>query len=172
VRFGLDGAWIFGAKDKSIEDFCTLQADFKTVVPFGRNLALLPFAAGRAIIGGGASIPVTYANLIGGRMAGRYLDQQIPFMGVTYAVGLPRTVVTAGAELRLRLSTNNYVTATAGFGDCASGLDDLLTDASNTFSGFGLEYAYDSVLGPFRADVHWSSLTHRIGVYISLGFDF
>lgn len=171
LRFGLDYSWVFGAANHKVDPFHTLQADFKTIAPIGRHFALLPSLAGRAILGGG-DIPLPYVNLIGGRMAGRYLDQQIPFMGVTYAVGMPKVVLLAGLDARFRISTNNYVIATAGFGTSDNKLEDIFALESNFFSGFGLEYAYDSILGPIRADLHWSSLTHKVGFYVSLGFDF
>ena len=38
--------------------------------------------------------------------------------------------------------------------------------------GFGLGYAYDTIVGPFKAIVHWSTMTRKVGAYLSLGFDF
>ena len=40
------------------------------------------------------------------------------------------------------------------------------------YIGAGLEYAYDTIFGPIKANVHWSNLTHKAGFYISAGFDF
>ena len=31
---------------------------------------------------------------------------------------------------------------------------------------------HDQGLGPFKALVHWSSMTRKVGAYLSLGFDF
>ena len=38
--------------------------------------------------------------------------------------------------------------------------------------GGGVGYAYNSIVGPLKAIVHWSSVTRSLGFYASLGFDF
>ena len=38
--------------------------------------------------------------------------------------------------------------------------------------GAGLEYAYNSVLGPLKATLHWSSVTKSVGLYLAVGFNF
>ena len=43
---------------------------------------------------------------------------------------------------------------------------------SKGYVGAGIEYAYDSILGPIKADIHWSNVTNKLGVYLSLGYDF
>ena len=35
-----------------------------------------------------------------------------------------------------------------------------------------ISLAYDSVVGPLKAQVFWSSLTRKVGAYLSVGFDF
>ena len=38
--------------------------------------------------------------------------------------------------------------------------------------GIGLSYAYNSIFGPLKLQVHWSTLTEKVGAYLSLGFNF
>lgn len=38
--------------------------------------------------------------------------------------------------------------------------------------GAGLEYAYNSVLGPIKLDIHWSTITKKVGAYLSIGYNF
>jgi len=38
--------------------------------------------------------------------------------------------------------------------------------------GAGLEYAYDTIFGPVKANVHWSDLSGKVGFYISAGYNF
>ena len=40
------------------------------------------------------------------------------------------------------------------------------------YLGCGLQYTYNSIVGPLSLNVHWSSYTHNVGLYLSLGFDF
>ena len=39
-------------------------------------------------------------------------------------------------------------------------------------SGAGLSYAYNSIFGPLKLQLHWSSITQRVGAYLSLGYVF
>ena len=40
-----------------------------------------------------------------------------------------------------------------------------------TYYGAALELGYDSVVGPVKANVHWSDFI-GLGAYVSVGFDF
>ena len=40
------------------------------------------------------------------------------------------------------------------------------------FFGAAVEYSYDTIFGPLSANVHWSDLTGKVGVYISAGYNF
>ncbi len=170
IRFDLDYSWVFGGTPDKVNPFRILKADFRTVIGGNRTLSLLPFASTRFLMGN-ETIPLPFVNMIGGRMAGRYLDQQIPFIGVTNAASCGDYLLLAGADLRLHIGKNNYVSAIVNVADSASALDELTL--SDSFSlGAGLEYAYNSIIGPIRADVHWSSISRKVGAYVSVGFDF
>ena len=79
----------------------------------------------------------------------------------------------ARVDLRFKLARNNYLTAIANLGVEAPRLRDVFYNESlSTLSGFGLEYAYNSIIGPIRLNVHWSDRIHRLGAYFSVGFDF
>ena len=94
-------------------------------------------------------------------------------MGVTNAVAVGNYMAIAGADFRYKLFKNNYLTATANFGTAAPKLKQLFDfNLSSAFAGFGLEYAYNSIIGPIKGDIHWSTLTNDVGVYLSIGFDF
>lgn len=163
--------WVFGGLKHKVDPFHVAKVDFKTVANLGGNFSVLPFVHSRMAIGSGVELP--YVNLVGGRIAGRYLDQQVPFMGVTNAVAVGNYMAIAGADFRYKLFKNNYLTATANFGTAAPKLKQLFDfNLSSAFAGFGLEYAYNSIIGPIRGDIHWSTLTNDVGVYLSIGFDF
>ena len=156
---------------EKIQPFHTVKLDFKSAVHVGGPVTLLPFAAVRLALSP-TTIPVPFINVAGGRMAGRYLDQQIPFIGVNNAVAMDPMLAIAGFDLRVRLFKDNYLTAIVNVGDDAPAFRDWFGPSSRGFIGAGLEYAYDSFIGPIRADIHWSSITGHIGAYFSLGFDF
>ncbi len=172
VRFGLDYSWVALGLMERITPFHTLQLDFKTVLPVARPFAILPFAGIRMAMSP-EGIPVPFMNVMGGRMAGRYLDQQIPFIGINNAEATGPFLAIAGVDFRFRFLKNHYVTAIVNAGDDAGAFRDWFhAQNSRGFIGAGLEYAYDSIVGPIRADIHWSSITRSVGAYFSLGFDF
>ena len=40
------------------------------------------------------------------------------------------------------------------------------------YFGAGIEYAFDTVLGPLMANLHWSSITRKAGFYVGFGYYF
>ena len=137
-------------------------------VPIGSRLTLIPQGSLRFIFGD--DIPIPFANVLGGEMAGRYVDHQMPFIGLGNAVFRRNNLVVARADLRYELAQSNYLTAMANFSRDFYSFSQFET--GENLWGFGLGYAYDSIVGPFKADVFWSTLTRKVGLYLSLGFDF
>ena len=103
-------------------------------------------------------------------MPGKYIDQQIPFMGINYAMPVDRIVAVLGLESRLNLGKNHYLSAVANGMGTVNKLNHL--EEGRIGLGFGLEYAYDSIVGPLKINIHWSDLTHTVGLFTGFGFDF
>jgi len=170
-QVGLDYQWTFADTKNTGERFQVLQGNLAAAFSVAPFLVLQPHLDFRTALSG--VLPAPYINILGGQMRGRYLDQQIPFRGVNNVIAMGAFLSTAGIDIRGRISKNHYVTAFFDGGAMATKIQDVLSDDdSRWFSGLGLEYAYNSIMGPFRFNVHWSSLTHTLGGYISLGFDF
>lgn len=168
-NLGVDYSWIICGMKEHIDPFHTAKFHFKTVANMGSVFSLLPFVDARFIFGN--DVPHPYVNAIGGRIAGRYFDQQIPFIGVTNASACEKFLVVAGTDLRFRVAKNNFVSAIVNVSDTAPEIEDLAK--SDSFDiGAGLEYAYNSIVGPIKADIHWSSISKSVGCYFSIGFDF
>lgn len=163
--------WMFAGLLNHISPFHSFKADVKGVAKNWGVIALLPFANARVLLGN--DIPLPYINTVGGRIAGRYTDNQIPFIGMGYAFAMPRVVGVAGLDLRAKILRNNYITATFNAGYGSSSIRTLFNKSeSSGFYGAGLEYAYNSVVGPLKLDIYWSSLSRQVGMYISIGYDF
>ena len=77
---GVSYGWTFGGFPHSFNNFHTVTADAKVVVPAGNVFAFIPSFNARFLFGN--DIPVAYFNAMGGSMPGRYVDQQMPFIGV------------------------------------------------------------------------------------------
>ena len=138
------------------------------VVPFGDVFAFIPSLDFRFLLGD--DVPVAYFNAIGGSVAGRYVEQQLPFIGITHLVATKDILTLYRTDFRFKLSRNNYLTAIVNYArDCDSFRDYAV---GLGYFGAGLEYSYDTIFGPFSANIHWSNYTRRVGFYISAGYNF
>ncbi len=163
---GTDFIWDISATPTHL--FATLNFDGKVVVPFPGKVAFIPSFAGRFIFGD--EIPIPYANIMGGMIPGRYVDQQIAFVGINNAVYRRNYLMTARADLRWNFYKNMYATAISEYSYDFTHFSEF--NKGQNVWGVGLEYAYDSIVGPLRANLHWNTLTKKVGFYVSLGFDF
>lgn len=169
--FGLSYDWVFGGGPQKFNNFHAFTLDAKQVVG-GDRFAFIPSVNIRYLLGD--EVPVPFTNTIGGSMAGRYLDQQIPFIGINNAAAMQKILGVARVDWRVKLLKNNYLTAIANYAlscDEISAFKNWNEDVAG-YLGCGLQYTYNSIVGPLSLNVHWSSYTHNVGLYLSLGFDF
>ena len=168
MNAGLSYSWTFAGFPRHSNPFHTISADIKGVVSIGEIFAVLPSANVRFLLG--KEIPAAYFNAIGGSLAGRYVDQQIPFMGVTNLRAMENIMTMARLDMRFRIMKNHYMTGVVNYvrdGDC---FKDYLVGPGNL--GAGIEYAFDTIFGPLKANIHWSDMTDKVGFYISAGYNF
>ena len=165
---GLSYAWTFAGFPNPVNRFQTVQADAKAVVSVGDVFAFIPSFNMRFLFGD--DVPVPYFNAMGGSLAGRYVDQQIPFIGVTNLSAMKNVLTMFRTDYRFRVMKNHYVTGILNYArDC----DDFRSYMDGLgYFGVGFEYAYDTIFGPLRANIHWSNLSRSVGVYLSAGYNF
>ena len=168
---GLSYSWLFGGFPTRFNDLHILQFDAKRVFG-GEDIAFIPGINVRTLLGKEAPIPFT--NTMGGSLAGRYLEQQIPFFGINNAAAMSNILGIARADLRFKVSSNNYLTAIYNYALTTDQFKGFLEwkDKVQDYHGFGLQYTYNSIVGPLSFNVHWSDYTDKVGAYVSLGFDF
>ena len=151
-----------------MNNFHTVHVDGKVVVPIIDCLTFIPSVNFRFLLGD--EIPVAYFNAIGGSLPGRYIDQQMPFAGVTNLLAMKNNLTIYRADLRLKLARNHYLTGIVNYArDC-----DYISEYAYGPGYFGtaLEYSFDTIFGPLSANVHWSDLTKKVGFYLSAGYSF
>lgn len=165
---GVSYGWTFGGFPHSFNNFHTVTADAKVVIPAGKVFAFIPSFNVRFLFGN--DIPVAYFNAMGGSLAGRYVDQQMPFIGINNLSAMKNILTIFRTDYRFRLAKNHYITCIVNYArDC---------DRFNEYTqglgyfGAGAEYSYDTIFGPISFNVHWSNLTHKVGVYLSAGYSF
>ena len=148
-------------------DFMVGSARFSFVAPIGDRFAMIGTIANRTVIGN--DVPIVYMNIMGGNDAGRYMDQQMPFIGFNYTRNFRNTLTTANLDLRYRLFDNHYLYASGAWARDAQKIEDIFE--GSPVWGASLGYSYDSIMGPLSLKVQWSNMT-KVGVYLSLGYSF
>lgn len=112
-------------------------------------------------------------NIIGGEVEGRYSERHLPFVGINHVVTTANMTTILRCDLRYTFFKNNYLTAIYNYAFC---LDSPLQPHDNGFdaqySGFGIRYSYNSIIGPISLTGHYSDCTHQFGAYFSLGYIF
>ena len=168
VNAGISYAWTFAGFPHRFNNFHTISADAKVVVPVGDVFAFIPSFDLRFLFGD--DVPVAYFNAIGGSLPGRYIDQQMPFLGVTNLHAMKNILTIYRADLRFRLARNHYLTGTVNYARDCDALKNYPYGPG--YTGVALEYSFDTIFGPLSANVHWSDLTGKVGFYLSAGYSF
>ncbi len=134
----------------------------------GSRFTVLPSVYGRFVWK--RDVPYALHNSIGGLEGGRYKEQQLPFIGVSYMeLANPMTAV-AALKLRQRMGSNHYATFTSNFALSSLKIKNLLKE--DKIFGCGFTYGYESVIGPLEASAYWSDRTDKLGFLISFGYNF
>ena len=168
VSAGLSYSWTFTGFPKRFDNFHTLAADAKVVLPIGDIFAFIPSFDCRFLLVD--NVPLPFLNAVGGSLPSRYLDQQMPFVGVTHLSAMKNILTIYRADLRFKVAKNHYLTGIVNY---LRDSDSFRTYADGPgYIGAAVEYSYDTIFGPLSANVHWSDLTGKVGVYISAGYNF
>lgn len=123
-------------------------------------------------------------NIIGGAEMGRYIDHQLPFIGINKISLAFNNIAIARADIRTRIFRNNYITAMINYG--RSGIDfknflnaqnelqwsDLYDYNASNWWGAGVRYSIDTKIGPLNVDVSSSNISRKVNLYFSLGYYF
>ena len=168
ISAGIRGDFLYSGLVRNNTQFTGVAAADVTLPLSIERFTLLVRASTRMVFTGSAPLPLM--NMVGGDMAGRYLDQQIPFVGLSGGMLRPDNIFVGGLEARYRLGNNHYISL---LGNTSVDFQEFsqIKDAT-AYSGFGVGYAYNSIVGPLKAQLGWSSYTNKLNFYLSLGFNF
>ena len=204
VKGNIDCTWrdaTFNAKGIERLHYGSLTFGFESYVPIIEDrFVMIPQLYGSFLFGKGAvngsqdgwnpifSGPVpmySYMNnVIGGTEMGRYIDHQLPFIGLNQTSFTFNNVAIARADLRVRAYKNHYLTAMVNYGRSAIDLKNFLKErealewselydynASNWW-GAGLRYSIDTKVGPLNFDITSSNISKGVNLYFSFGYFF
>ncbi|MCF0175883.1 MAG: patatin-like phospholipase family protein [Bacteroidales bacterium] len=174
VNFNVFWQWKLKSTLDDFQPFHVAGADAKAAFSLGRCFTFLPSVNFRWI--SGTQTPMMYANYIGGSLAGRYIGSQMAFIGVNNVWARRNVMAIARTDFRFRLSTNNYITLIADYVRDGNDFSQFVSDAkggTGVFGG-GLEYSYDSIVGPITLNLHATDMKEsaKIGFYFTIGYNF
>lgn len=164
------GDWDFAnSANPDFQPVTSLSADFKYVIPIGQNFALIPDLHWRSVFNNHLSF--RHMNFVGGSIAGRYVDQQIPVAVTNRAHLLDNVVGVANLEFRVKPVRSVYLSATGSYVRDAETIGGLLENLAPSIYGGALSLGYDTIAGPLKFALQWNN-RERWGVYVSFGYDF
>ena len=156
--FGKDAAQVF-------------QMDYLQHFRLTDRLSLLPNFHARMVVRDDPDGNIFISNFVGGAIAGRYFEQQMPFAGFTRCTIVDDYAYDLTLDLRARLADNLYASVKGGLVQGTTGFSAMFKEFVPDIWGVALELGYDSVAGPLKGSVMWSDIT-GLGAYLSLGYDF
>lgn len=156
------------SKNNSI--FTTLKLNIVGAASLSESVALLPALYYRSFIGNEAYTP--YINFAGGSEYGRYIPQQIPFIGINYAEMFDPHILVGRVDLRKRIGRNHYLYGIVNYMRTGESFEYMFNRLGSGYWGAGIKYAYNTPLGPLSMNVHWSDYNKRVGLYLNIGYYF
>ncbi|MCQ2305154.1 MAG: patatin-like phospholipase family protein [Bacteroidales bacterium] len=162
LNFGRDKQERFGSVQFSWESYFT---------PNDWRITLIPQIYISDIIG--TNNQLINSNFVGGSFAGRYLNQQLPFVGSLYTNMTNNFTAIARFDVRVRLFKRHYASGICNYLRHSDKIEKFFTNGESFDNwGFGLKYTLDSHIGPISLEGQWSDLTHKFSAYFSLGYKF
>lgn len=153
---------------KGDSPYSAIHVDYLAAIPLSQRFTMLPGLFGRVVIGDNAAF--SSKNFIGGNHAGRYMDQQIPFIGIAKMEQVDNSILGARLDIRFRFGKQNFVSLKSNYARTSEKFMEL--DTGHDLFGIGAGYSYNTVVGPIEAIVSWSNYTNRFGIYFNLGYYF
>lgn len=150
----------------SMDDYTSAKLHLSQVFPMGKRFAMIASLDTRMLFGG--NVPMAYMNVMGGYLPGRYMDQQLPFIGFTESKVFENILASGTLDARMRIGTGHYIFASAAYALDCQGFSDFLSKPG--IFGARLGYAYNSVIGPIAFNLNWSDATGKVGAFLSLGY--
>ncbi len=119
------------------------------------------------------------ANTYGGQEAGKYADQQIPFLGLNRMEIARKSIGVVALELRQRFGKSHFVSVTGNWmatSDKWSHFFNNITgdDDARGFNTWGVALRYDmrTFIGPIGFTLHYSDRSEQVDAYVRAGFNF
>lgn len=149
--------------------FSAVVASWTVALPLKtERLIVMPSIYGRVLIGN--HISDVYANVLGGDIIGRYMPQQLPFVGISNIELVEKSILASNCKLRYKIFGEHYISLSGNIALTDNKLQDVL--GGELIYGIGIGYGFNSKLGPLEATIGYSGYTDKINCFANLGFYF
>ena len=170
ISTSLNGRIHFDLKGMSSTTYEASYSIQGYITPGDKKFTIIPQLYARCLFGEAA-----YANLwnvVGSEIEGRHFEHQMPFIGINHIYYVNDFTAIARCDLRYNFLEKHYVSATYNFLYGFNPFNKGIINGKRQFSGVGLRYAYNSIIGPISLTVQWSDCTKRVSGYCSIGYTF
>lgn len=181
----------YGSVAFGVEGYIPVVQDKVVLIPqlygsmlFGKGAVKGLTESWNPVFNGPVPVYPSLNNVVGGAEMGRYIDHQLPFIGLNKISLAFNNLAIARTDVRVRLFKDNYITAMFNYGRSSVDWKNFLKEqdelqwgdlydynASNWW-GAGVRYSIDTKLGPLNFDVSSSNISRKVNLYFSLGYFF
>ncbi|MBO5895026.1 MAG: patatin-like phospholipase family protein [Alistipes sp.] len=180
------GSLIFGleAYVPIIEDRLVLIPQLYGSMLFGKGSVNGEHQGWNTLFNGPVPCYPTMNNLVGGTEMGRYIDQQLPFIGLNKVSFSFNNIAILRADIRIRLFRGHYITAMFNYGRSSIDLKNFFKESpllewsslydynASDWWGAGIRYSIDTKIGPISFDISSSNVSRKVNLYFNLGYYF
>lgn len=180
------GSVVFGVKGyvPVIEDRLVLVPQLYGSILFGKGAVNGLTDSWNPIFNGPVPAYPSMNSIIGGTEAGRYIDQQLPFIGLNKISLTFNNVAIVRADIRTRLFGNHYLTAIFNYARSSIDMKNFFRERevlewgglydynASDWWGAGIRYSIDTKLGPLSFDISSSNISKKVNLYFSIGHYF
>ncbi len=160
--------------ERNFMPFMALDLNFTGAWSICKYICLQPSLYARllAVPNRNVVVDVPFVNYVGGQVDGRYLEQQIPFVGLLGANYVEDNLLVGRLEVVGNLYKKHYLYLQANYMRTGKYFDYMFTRGGKGFYGVGLKYAYRTPVGPVSIGGFYSDYSNRFGAYASFGYSF
>lgn len=172
IKVRLSGRYNIDTKNFK-DKFPALSLSFQSyITPGDGRFTFIPQVYGYYVLGS-----PEYFNLFGvfgGQIESRHFDQQMPFVGYASVESGSDVLSVLRCDLRYNIYKQHYLTAMYNHLINSYWGEPINEWFNNSAQGAGLQYSYDSFLGPISLTAHWSRRysENHFGAYFSFGYTF
>ena len=167
-----------------IEDRLTLIPQLYGSILFGKGAVNGVSEGWNSLFNGPVPAYPALNNIIGGAEMGRYIDHQLPFIGLNNMSFAFNNVAIVRTDIRTRLFRNHYLTAIVNYARSSIDMqnffkereemqwNDLYDYNASNWWGAGVRYSIETKIGPLSFEASSSNISKKVNLYFSLGHYF